>query len=139
MNDIKELIQDVKNESHLVEMKREELERLKRLCEVAGINYEGEKLDGTKDNDRHEKAILNYIEYKEELTNFILASMEKRNLLCKYIDSLKDTKSIEVMYAYCINNVSFNRIAKDMYMTRQRIYQIYNDAIEEINKTFDKI
>ena len=133
MNDIKELIQEVKNESHLVKMKREELERLKRLCEVAGINYEGERVDGTKDNNRHEKAIINYIEYKEELTNFILSTMEKRSLLCKYIDTLKDTQSIEVMYAYCISDLSFKHIAKEMYMTIQRIYQIYNQAIEEIN------
>lgn len=134
MDDIKELIQEVKNESHLVDMKREELERLKRLCEVAGISYEGEKIDGTKDNERIEKAILNYIAYKDELTEFILSTMEKRKLLCGYIDSLNNSQAIEVMYAYCISNLSFNRIAKEMYMTRQRIYQIYNDAIEDINK-----
>ncbi len=138
MNDIKELIQAVKNENHLVELKREELVRLKRLCEVAGVNYEGEKIDGTKDNSRHEKDILNYIEYKDELAEFILQTVKKRKQLCAYIDRLKDTQSIEVMYAYCISDLPFKKISVDMHMTNQRIYQIYSRAIEEINKNLLK-
>lgn len=136
--EIKELIQEVRNDSKLIELKLEELERLKRLCEVSGINYGGERTDGTKDNSRHEKDILNYIEYKEELAEFILQTVKKRKQLCAYIDKLKDTQSIEVMYAYCISDLPFKKISIDMHMTNQRIYQIYSRAIEEINKNLLK-
>ena len=130
--EIKEFIQEVRNDSNLIELKLEELERLKRLCEVSGINYGGERTDGSRDNQKQEKAILNCMEYRDKLKVFILKAVEKREILAYYIDTLNNHKKIQIMYSYCIGSQSFGRIAKTMGTSRQRVSQLYNEALEEL-------
>ena len=130
--EITELIQEVRNDSKLIELKFEELERLKRLCEVSGINYGGERTDGSRDNQKQEKAILNCMEYRDNLKVFILKALEKRKTLAGYIDTLNDHKKIQIMYSYCIGSQSFGRISEAMGTSRQRVSQLYNEALEEL-------
>ena len=130
--EIKELVQEVRNDNHIIKLKQEELERLKRLCEVAGIKYGGERTGGSRDNSKHEKAIMNYIEYKDSLAEYILEAIERRKTLTGKIDQLKNKRQLEIMYAYSISSQSFGKIARDTGISKQRVSQIYNEALEEI-------
>lgn len=130
--EIKELVQEVRNDNHIIKLKQEELERLKRLCEVAGIKYGGERTGGSRDNSKHEKAIMNYIEYKDSLAEYILEAIERRKTLTGKIDQLKNKRQLEIMYAYGISSQSFGKIARNTGISKQRVSQIYNEALEEM-------
>lgn len=136
--EIKELIDSVKNDYKLVELKEEELLRLENLCGVSGISYD-EKASTSPNPNRQEQVYLNYIEFKEELEKFKASTIKNRITLRKLIDGLNTALSREVMYEYCLNNISISRLAKKYHYTRQAVYKIYNDAVEEMQKEFTKV
>ena len=129
---IMQLIVQVKKDSTILERKKEELERLLALCHVTGINLQSERVGGSRDNSKKEHAYITYIMYKDELEEYFIQTMYNRRSLMQIIDKLEDSKSIEVMYRYCLNNESLCAIANDMNYTKDNVYKIYRKAIDRM-------
>lgn len=126
--DITKLIVEVRKENTILIRKTEELERLLSICHVTGVNMEGERVSGSHNNSRMEQAYLNYIEYKDELEKYIANTKAKRKKLNDLIDTLESQQAIDVMYKYCLANMSIQEIANTNKWSRSNVYRIYNEA-----------
>lgn len=135
---IKELIQKVRDDHDIVRIKEEECERLKDLCGVHAISY-GERVSSTPNPNRQEQIYLNYIEYRDEFERFKQSTINNRIKLALAIDSLDNALSRDIMYQYCLNHKSFKKIAYAYHYSRQNIYKIYNNAIEELDIKYPNI
>lgn len=135
---IKDLIVKVRREYNLIIFKQEELERLESLCGICGISYE-EKVKSTSNNKRVEQNYLNYIEFKDELSEFILKAQKSRKLLSDLIDKLDTSLQIKIMYQYCMMNKSLKEIAVKENYTRQAIYKIYRSALDIMQKELTEV
>lgn len=136
--DITKLIVEVRRENTILMRKTEELERLRSICHVTGVNMEGERVSGSHNNSRVEQAYLNYIEYKDEVDEYISKTKAKRKLLNDLIDTLESQQEIEVMYKYCLANMSVQDIANTSNWSRSNVYRIYNKARNTIQESMNK-
>ena len=133
-----ELIQDVRKENTILLRMTEELERLRSICQVTGVNLEGERVSGSHNNSRVEQAYLNYIEYKDKLDTYMANTKEKRAMLNNMIDTLERPQSIDVMYKYCLANMTMQEIAYINKCSRSNVYKIYSNAVDELQAKVDK-
>lgn len=129
---VEKLILQVRKDNAILERKKEELERLLSICHVTGINLEAERVSGSRDNSSKEHSYLSYINYKQELEDYIAQTIGNRRTLMKLIDKLDDTKAIEVLYRYCFKNEYLSAIANDMNYSKDNIYKIYRKAIKRM-------
>lgn len=132
---LRELIEIVIRENAMIEHKKNELLKLKTLCEGTGISYE-EKGGSTPNPDSVERRYLNYIEYKDKLKECIYDSLHNRKKLMSIIDTLEDRKEINLMYMYCFEGKTISAIARKMNYTRQRMYQMLNEIIDKLEKDY---
>ena len=132
--DITKLIVEVRKENTVLMRKTEELERLLSICHVTGVNMEGERVSGSHNNSRVEQAYLNYIEYKEEVDEYIAETKAKRKRLNDLIDTLENQQEIDVMYKYCLANMSIQEISNVNNWSRSNVYRIYNKAKQALQE-----
>lgn len=135
---VKELIQKVRTETVIVRHKEEELYRLETLCGVSGIRYGGEKGSGSRNINKNEQSYLNYIEFKDELSEYIQETLENRKRMMALIDTLKNRQAVNIMYKYCMENYTIRQIADELNYSRQSVHRIYLNAIEEMEKSIQK-
>ena len=136
--DINKLIVEVRKENTILMNKTEELERLKSICEVTGVSFEGERVSGSRNNSRVEQAYLNYIEYEAEIDRYIAETKAKRKMLNDLIDTLENQLEIKVMYEYCLANMSIQEIANKNHRSRSNVYDIYNKAKNTLQESVNK-
>lgn len=137
---VKELIQKVRKEDWTVKHKIEELDRLEALCGVSGISYGlKEGSSGSRNINKNEQSYLRYIQYKDELNQYISEALEDRKLLMKLIDSLSKHQYIDVMYKYCMENYTLQQVAIKKNYTKQAVHKIYLKCIEEMEKELTKV
>lgn len=132
--DVKELIQEVRKGNRIVGHKLEELERLRSLCHVTGVNLEGERVSGSHNNSRVEQSYLRYIAFKDDLERYIANAMNSRDQLMALIDTLDNQQAIDIMYKYCLFNMPMLQIADIMGYTKQNVYKIYKNAIKTMQE-----
>lgn len=135
---IRELIQKVRDDHDIVQIKEEECERLKSLCGVQAVQY-GERVPSTPNPNRQEQAYMKYIEYKDEFEKFKLSTIENRIKLATMIESLDSALSRDIMYHYCLNHIGFKRLAYKYHYSRQNLYKIYNASCDELDKKYPNI
>lgn len=137
--DINKLIVEVRKENTILMSKTEELERLKSICEVTGVSFEGERVSGSRNTSRVEQAYLNYIEYEAEIDRYIAETKAKRKMLNDLIDTLENQLEIKVMYEYCLANMSIQEIANKNHRSRSNVYDIYNKAKNTLQESVNKV
>lgn len=131
---IKKLIKQVRIDTKEVEEKTLELERLKALCEVTGVNFEGERVSGTRNNKRGEQNLLNLIEYGDYLKKYISETVKRRYTLSMLIDELENENQRKIITLYGLKNMSMQEIADKTGYTRQNAYKIYKKGLEKIQE-----
>ena len=137
--DIRELIKDVKNDIQRLRGKIEELEVRKNKCYISGINYEGEKVSGSTNTSRVEKTYLEYIDFKDKLESFKEQVKNKRDELIYWIDQLDDPKSIQVMYKYCLSEMSIKEVADEIGYSKPNVHKIYKKSIIRMQERVDEM
>ena len=136
--DVIELIKKVKKGNQLIESKKEEIERLESICHGTGINYEGDKVTGSTDNSRIEKAYLKYIEFKDNLKEFVEKYLEERKLLISILDMLDKAKEIEVMYQYCLTDMSLKEVGDKLGYSKPSVHKIYKNSVKTLQEKVDE-
>lgn len=136
--DIIELVKEVRKDNRIIEHKIEELERLKTRCEATGISLEGERVSGSHNVSRVENSYLRYIEYKDELERYIQKALDKRKILMDLVDTLDKQQEIDVMYKYCLFNMTLLQIADIMSYSKPNVHKIYRKAIDTMQKRVNK-
>ena len=135
---IRELIKKVRDDHEIVQIKEEECERLLSLCGVQAIQY-GERVSSTPNPNRQEQAYMKYIEYRDRFEEFKKSTIENRIKLATMLESLDSALSRDIMYQYCLNHVSFRKLANKYHYSRQNIYKIYNSSCDELDEKFQNI
>ena len=137
--DVRELIANVRKDNRIGGHKMDELERLKSLCHVTGVNLEGERVSGSHNNSRVEQSYLKYISFKDDLEKYISSAMARRDQLMQLIDmALESQQAIDIMYKYCLFNMSMLQVADILGYTKQNVYKIYNQSIKRMQEKVDE-
>ena len=137
---VKELIVKVRKENKIVQHKQEELARLEALCGVSGISYDAkEGTSGSRNVNKNEQSYLRYIEFKDDLKEYIAAALSSRKKLMALIDKLESHQAIDIMYKYCMENQTLRQIGEEKSYTKQAIHKIYTRSIEEMDKELTKV
>lgn len=135
--EIKYLIELVRSNSNLVKQKEEELIRLESLCGVSGISYE-EKVSTSHNANGKEQCYLNYIEAKQELEEFKKSTVNNRIIISKLVYNLPTKLMRNIMYDYCLCDISINKIANKYHYTRQNIYILFNKSVDIMQDEYNK-
>lgn len=136
--DVLRLIKEVKTDKVKLQCKVEELERLETLCHVSGVSYEGDRVTGSTDNSRIEKAYLKYIEVNDNLKEFISKHLEERKLLVSILDMLDKPKDIEVMYQYCLTDMSLKDVGDKLGYSKPSVHKIYKNSVKVLQEKVDE-
>jgi DNA-directed RNA polymerase specialized sigma subunit len=130
MTEAKKLLLSIMKRDKIIEYKLEELERQKRLCEVRGINFEGERVQGSPKN---ENPIIEYIQMKDDVQAYINETIKLKRELMKVIDKMEDGNCIGLLYKRYFMRKSYNEIAKEAELTYKRIQQLHDKALRELD------
>lgn len=135
---VEKLIKDVKKRNTIIKLKQDELLRLKTLCEVSGISFEGDKVTGSRDTEAKSKAYNKYITFKDKLHEYIVETIVIREELTEIICMLEKPLNIKVMSEYCLEDKSFKKVANEIGYSKSRIIDIYNESLCEMKeKTYE--
>lgn len=130
----KELLEEIRNDDLILKVRLEELERLKRLCEISGISFEGEKVQTSSNPQRTSNALIEYIQVKDDFDKFFKEALEKRKRGLLIVESIKNKKCIKVIYNRYFHNMKFEEIATKTGYSIRRVYQLHNEGLDEINE-----
>ena len=132
-------VQEIEKKKRLLKRYRNSLSCLKRLEEklltldekmktVRSPSYSGMPRGGTP------VTIADLVSEKTELEERIERLKKKskslKSEILDEIDTLEDTRYIEVLEAYFIDGLSFNEIGDIMGYTERHIYNLYREAID---------
>ena len=132
----KELLDEISKQNIIIEHKLEELERLKVMCEMSGISFEGEKVQGSS---AERNMMVEYIEMKDEVMAYIKESYKLKKQLMNIVDKIANKKCVEVIYKRYFENMKMYDIANELNYSHQRVYQLHKEALREIDGRLEEI
>lgn len=127
------LLSEIMKRDKIIELKLEELERQKRLCEVKGIRFDTEKVQGSP-NMNQSTMILEYIQMKDDVELFIQETLKLKREIMKDIDKIDDDACIQLLYMRYFEKMNFNDIADKLGLSYKRIHQVHSKALMELDK-----
>lgn len=129
----KKLLLEIMKRDKIIELKLEELERQKILCEVKGISYDGEKVQGSS-NTSQSTMIIEYIQMKDDVEAFIQETMKLKRDVMKDIDKIENEACVQLLYMRYFEKMNFNDIADKLDLSYKRIHQVHSKALIELDK-----
>lgn len=116
-----------------------ELERLRSICEVKGISFEGEKVTGSRNTNAKSDEYNEYIMFKDEYEKYKHETLIKRKELREIIYDLDNPLNIKVMCRYCLTDKSLRQVADELGYSKSRISVIYKESLVEMQeKKYEK-
>lgn len=135
----REYFEDIKKRNRLINIKIEELERLKALCELKGTNFDSVGFGGGGKNPDKSSNLVRYVEAKKSLDGLIDELVDKRLTAIELCGMINDVKKVNVLYELYFKDTLVTDLAEKYSYTEQRVYQLRNEALNELDtKHFNK-
>lgn len=140
----KEYLSQIKVLAIKIGTMQEQCERLKaKASSIKTVSYdkkEGTKGTGGSSGYTTEKVIIDYIVLEREIEKQKLIYEKQRQMIIDKIMQLNDERYIQVLKKRYIEDKSFNKIAREMTYSYDRIIHLHQDALDlfEVMTLFER-
>lgn len=131
----KEYLQKIRSERLEVEQLQDTIEELRCSLLPSGIRYDAVKVQ-TSPDDPMAKVFGKVDKLERKIREGLEEMVEKMNVAYDNINRLEKSEYRQVLTLYYLNKdrPTWSAVADRMEYSEQRIYQLHNDAISELEK-----
>ena len=132
--DVRAYLKAVKHLQIHLETITNRIERLDCQLGLHGVRYSDINVMSTPKPDRHEVAIIEMIEYRQELMNTQRAYVATEREAYVLIELLENPRHVQVLDLYYLNSKSFRDVARIMRCSVSRAKVVHDKACAELQK-----
>lgn len=136
MSKAKKMLMSIARRDKIIELKLEELERQKRLCEVRAVTF-GERVQSS--GMESSMKVIDYIQMKDEVDEYIKKTLELKKYVMDVMDKMENEIYIELLYRRYFEKMTFEQIAEKLHLSNKRVYQLHKIALKALDCELDKI
>lgn len=129
----KEYLQKIRSERLEVEQLSDQVEELKYSLLPTGIQYDKVKVQ-TSPDDMMLRIVVEIDTYERQIRQHLEKMIKRQNIAYKYIMMLERSEYRQVLTLYYLSapRLTWVQVADKMSFSEQRIYQLHNEAITEL-------
>ncbi len=103
----------------------------------SGIRYDTLKVQ-TSPDDQMARVMAEVDEYERQIREHLQKLIERQNIAFAHIGALErsDFRQVLTLYYLTGERLTWHQVADKMDLSEQRIYQLHNEAIEELEKNW---
>ncbi len=118
-----------------IRQRKREIEELKLSATCTGsISAQDEKVQTSASGDKLLNAVARYVDLEAETQNMIDAMQKKRHKIIAEIQSLEDSRYIEILYKRYVEFKRFDQIARECNYSCTHIKRMHGQALQEFTK-----
>ena len=131
----KECLRKIRAERLEIEQLSEQIEELKYSLLPSGIQYDKIKVQ-TSPDDMMLRIAAEIDTYERQIRQHLEKMISRQNTAIKYIGMLERSEYRQVLILYYMTSPrpTWTQVANTMSLSDQRIYQLHNDAMTELEK-----
>ena len=131
----KECLRKIRAERLEIEQLSEQIEELKYFLLPSGIQYDKIKVQ-TSPDDMMLRIAAEIDTYERQIRQHLEKMISRQNTAIKYIGMLERSEYRQVLILYYMTSPrpTWTQVANTMSLSDQRIYQLHNDAMTELEK-----
>ena len=131
----KECLRKIRAERLEIEQLSEQIEELKYSLLPSGIQYDKIKVQ-TSPDDMMLRIVAEIDTYERQIRQHLEKMISRQNTAIKYIGMLERSEYRQVLILYYMTSPrpTWTQVANTMSLSDQRIYQLHNDAMTELEK-----
>lgn len=104
---------------------------------VSAIDTTKERIQSSPSADGN-KYIERYVDLMNEIDDLIDRYVDSKNIVINQIHNLDNEKHSEVLYLRYVEYLLFNEIAVRMHYTKDYIWKLHREALNEFEKQYSK-
>lgn len=132
----KQYLNQVDRLDKTINNKLAEIYQLKSLACNISVVIDGEKVKSSGSQDRLGDAMAKIIDMERETDEIIDKMVDLKKKIVLQIESLENTNHYEILFARYIKRDSFEDIVKKTHYSRQQVWRIHSEALNEFEKKF---
>lgn len=122
-----------------IRQRKREIEELKLSATCTGsISAQGEKVQTSASGDKLLNAVARYVDLEAETQGMIDAMQKRRHDIIAEIQSLEDSRYIEILYKRYVEFKSFEFIACEMHYNYTWICELHGKALKAFETSLNK-
>lgn len=131
----KEYLQRIRSERLEVVQLQETVDELIYSLLPSGIRYDTLKVQ-TSPDDQMARVMAEVDEYERRIREHLSKLVDRQNVAFSYVSALEksDYRQVLTLYYLTGERLTWHQVADKMDLSEQRIYQLHNEAIEELEK-----
>lgn len=131
----KEYLQRIRSERLEVVQLQETVDELIYSLLPSGIRYDTLKVQ-TSPDDQMARVMAEVDEYERKIREHLSKLVDRQNVAFAYVSALEksDYRQVLTLYYLTGERLTWHQVADKMDLSEQRIYQLHNEAIEELEK-----
>ena len=129
----KECLRKIRAERLEIEQLSEQIEELKYSLLPSGIQYDKIKVQTCPD-DMMLRIASQIDTYERQIRLHLEKMIARQNMAIKYVGMLEKSEHRQVLILYYLSSArpTWTQVAEMMQFSEQRIYQLHNDALAEL-------
>lgn len=120
----------------LIDSKIQQIKRIRESLCYAGVRYDGEKVQTSRNPDKFTDGVAKIIELEKMIDADIDALVDNKRQAREMIETLDSIVEKTVLYKRYFEGNSFDDIAVIMNYSVRRVYQLHADAISKLTLQF---
>ena len=131
----KTYLQKIRSERLEVVQLQETVDELIYSLLPSGIRYDTLKVQ-TSPDDQMARVMAEVDEYERKIREHLAKLVDRQNVAFAYVSALEksDYRQVLTLYYLTGERLTWHQVADKMDLSEQRIYQLHNEAIEELEK-----
>lgn len=134
----KEYLQQLRRLDTVIDQKIKELDdlKVKSTC-ISGFDYSKERVQTSPSGDApYVRTVSRMIDLNEEINRDIDDFVDRKHKIINEIQSLENTKHIQILFKKYVEYKTFERISVEMNYTYQYIVLLHGYALKEFSQKY---
>lgn len=128
---VKKYLQQLRVLNIKIRQREEQIRELRSLAMGSGsLSSEGERVQTSIAGDKLSESVIKYIDLQAEVKQMIESYTQEQNKIISQIQSLEDSRYIEILYKRYVEFKSFELIACEMNYNYTWICELHGKALK---------
>ena len=137
---IKSFLQSIRNTRREIEYFSDMVEELRTSLLPSAIRYDKDRVQTSPEADPMTDILEKVAVYEQKIRDHLQYLLDDYNFASELIMQLERPEYRQVLHHYYLDSSrpKWAQVAEKMGYTEQRVYQIHNDAIDELDRSWRK-
>lgn len=132
----REYLESLEQTDNKIKQRHSQKEELRHKIQlVKGVSFKTLKIQATKKN-KVEDYIVRVEEIEKEIDDLLHAYFDEKNQIIKDIQSLDDTRYMNILYKYYVEGKDLDAIATEMDYSYDRIKHLHLEALKYFEEAY---